>query len=511
MLADALLEAKSRIDGYRASVRSVYSKAPGMDVYGSAVGSDFGGMLEYRKAGALTNQYKAAMTGIPYTAIRPAAIKIAGQSVRVGYRRHPESAENEPPMRTKMREIARKKSGRVLLAKQMKMSQVAPPWIKRMQDDVEVLPTHPFMQAIEDPNEMMTQWALMWCTVFSIYATGQAVWLIDEVRGRLKLWYIPTTWAQPVHKPTPYAAWEIKPVNGDRQPVPVPARNIVHFMMPDPANPMLPHAPLMAHSRVINTDDQIQQSQYQSMKNGIRPGVILRAGRLPPPPGSTGGPMRPILTPEQRKQLISAIQLAYRGVERHGEPIIVDGMIEDVEPWTRSPQEMDYSEGAKLTEGRIMKGFATNPIVAGEIEGANRASSFVAHDGFYAINVNPLINYMSQVITRRIGPLYSTDRNQVVAWIEEAKAYDKDLADGRMRSVLTIGAVTRGEARRWVATGDIDLPEREDDDELLKSAAKKPNSKPQGDNPEDEEDDESVSGVEDEGDEEDEDSEQASE
>jgi len=106
--------------------------------------------------------------------------------------------------------------------------------------------------------------------------------------------------------------------------------------------------------------------------------------------------------------------------------------------------------------------------VAGEIEGANRASAFVAHNGFYEINVNPLISMMSQVLTRRIGPLYSSDSQQVVAWIEEAKAYDKELADRRMQSLLRSGVVTRGEARRWAVTGEVSLPPRDDDDELIK-------------------------------------------
>ena len=471
MLADALLDADSRVSAYRASSRVAISKAIGGGLYAGGLDpSGNGGVFDFRKMGALTNQYKAAMTGIPYTAIRPAAVKIAGQPVHIGYKEKPgDGGEKSPPLRTKRLEIERRKAGGVLLSKNLRLCEKSPMFVKQHANNVVVLDSHPFLDAIEEPNEYMTQWALMWCSVFSIYATGHCVWVLDDTNDRLRIYYVPTTWANPIHKPgRPYAAWKIKPLGSSEDVPETPAENVVHFMLPDPANPMLAHSPMMAHARAINTDDQLQISQYSSMKNGIRPGVILKAGTLPPPPGSSQPPMRPHLTPEQRKQLISAIQLAYRGVERHGEPVIVDGMIEDIVPFTRSPQEMDYPEGAKLTESRIMKGIGTNPIVAGEIEGANRASAYVAHDGFYEINVNPLAAYMSQVITRRIGPFYRSGTRQIVAWIEEAKAFDKDLADGRMKTATSAGAITRGELRRWAATGEIDLPERDDDDELLK-------------------------------------------
>lgn len=468
MLKESLLDVDSRVAGYRTSARAALAgkAAGGGSIYGSSVSDSASSSLtDWQRAGRLTNQYRAAMTGIPYTAIRPAAIKLAGQPIRVGFQVPPKD-ETAPAMRTKWFDPQFGKT--VMLAKDLRMKDVAPEWVKRHADNVEVIETHPFLEAIMDPNPYMTQWALMWCTVFSIYATGSALWHLDDSEGRLHIYYIPTTWAEPIHTPDLFSAWKIRTLNSTLDIPPIPGEDIVHFMLPDPSSPTVAHSPMMAHARAINTDDQIQLSQYASMKNGLRPGVILKAGRTPQPPGSMQGPMRPHLTPDQRNQLITAIKLAYRGVERHGEPIIVDGMIDDVIPFTHSPAEMDYPQGSKLTESRIMKGIGTNPIVAGEIEGANRASAAVAHDGFYEINVNPLASFMSQTITRRIGPRYSNERQRVIAWIEEAKAFDKDLADGRMRSVLSSNALARGEVRRWCATGEIDLPAREDDDELLK-------------------------------------------
>ena len=37
-----------------------------------------------------------------------------------------------------------------------------------------------------------------------------------------------------------------------------------------------------------------------------------------------------------------------------------------------------------------------------------------------------------------------------------------------MQSLLRSGVVTRGEARRWAVTGEVSLPPRDDDDELIK-------------------------------------------
>ena len=48
------------------------------------------------------------------------------------------------------------------------------------------------------------------------------------------------------------------------------------------------------------------------------------------------------LTGDERKALLEAVDRKYRGVQHHGEPIILDGLLEEVEEISITPREMDF-------------------------------------------------------------------------------------------------------------------------------------------------------------------------
>jgi phage portal protein BeeE len=361
-------------------------------------------------------QYKAATRDWSYVAIRPIAVKMASQPWRVGMKAN---QETKPEKRYRLKSLPN------LFAKQMT-------------EGMETLDDHQLLEILDNPNPFMSGWVLRYCTALSIYATGKAHWWVEpagntgqDKAASLRIWYLPTHWVTPMHaEGRPFAQWKVKPPHApESESQIIPFDQMCYFNYPDPADPLGAMSPLQTQARAVNTDEEIQKSQFASMINGPRPGVILRAGRLPPPPGQTGQGPLPHLTPEQREQLQNACRMAYAGAMHHGDPFIVDGMIEGIEPWTTSPLDMDYPAGSELTKGRIMQGIGTSPLIAGQVEGANRATAIVAEEIFYGNVVNPVIELVSQVATNRIGGLYSKpgERGKLYLWIEKAEAFDADL------------------------------------------------------------------------------------
>ena len=391
----------------------------------------------------------SALRDIPYTAIRPIAIKCADQPIKVGY----------APSKAVVSAEDRKMRTKSLLP--TRVYQDAPRFVqKAMVDGVEVDNSHWLLDSLDEPNPYMDGWSLRYCSVMSLIATGDAFWMIDESGGRLQFYYLPKTWVTPKHlEGDPFSFYEVKPPNIATEPLPVPREDMIHFRFVDPADPLGSMSPLQTQARAVNTDDEIQKAQFAAMKNGLYPGMILHAGRLPPKPNETGLGPRPVLTPEQRRTLIDTIRLHASGAMHYGDPLIIDGMIEAAEPYMRTPAELGFLDSSQLTRDRIMHGLGVNPIVTGQVENANRASAVAANETFYQNVVNPILTLQSNALTQRLSTRDSAAGRKLHVWIEKAVARDEDLQLSKMQAASTAGAITKNEWRESLGLEKVTDPE----------------------------------------------------
>lgn len=307
-------------------------------------------------------------TGWVYACVRAIAQRIAGQPVRLARRK--QGAQGGTSV------------GR-LTAKSPTLGQL-PKGLQEVQSNLELIESHPLLDAIDDPNALMVRWTLLFVTAASLELTGKAYWwLFNERRDRQGKWTIlplPASWVRPKHgEKTLFAAWEIQVAEGV-QPIEVPAEEIAYLYYPDPANPLAALSPLQANARAVVADEAMAEAQRRSFAQGPWPGLAITMARNVGPQGTEG--TRPILTAEQRGQILAAVKAAYAGVAAFDEPIILDGLIERVDRLSNSPREMDFTNSGKYSKSRITQGFGVNPIVLGEIEGANRASAAAADDHF---------------------------------------------------------------------------------------------------------------------------------
>lgn len=436
-----------------------------------AMGSFFGASNDTQQN---QRQY-SAFYGLQYAAIRPIAVRIAGQAIQVGQMSVNPEVNIDSRLKVKQSQLCCK--GKVIdspefpygiSTRRMRLQErESMPMLAKSinHEDMEMVKNHPIYLDMREPNPHFTKSQLLYCVTASMCLTGKAIVLLEpRSPGRFTYWYIPSNWAEPIHREgQPFAKWRITPP-GASEGYEVDHTEVIFFSIPDPANPLRSYSPTQAQSKPINTDDQIQESHYATLRNVINPKVVLRAGRIENP--MTGKQdMLPVLTPEQRLQLFDAVKIAYAGAQKMGHPFIIDGLIEGIENFMSGPADLDYPNGSKSIEDRIMLGYGVSKTVAGQMEGANRATSYTAHQGVNDLVINPMITMISEVLTRDLGRIYRSPGTETAIWIEKAKAFDAELQLRRVQAGAT--AMTRGEMRRYMMTGEIQLEEREDDDELM--------------------------------------------
>lgn len=336
--------------------------------------------------------------GWVYSAIRPIAQKIAGQPIHVGRRR------------------------------------TAPGGKKNVAGDIEPLEDHEILRLLADPNDLQVAWSLMFVTVASLELTGRQLWWLPK---REQIMPIPTPWLRGFEGSTKITTFKVQPPHSGEV-FPIPAEECVYFSYPHPGDPHAVCAPLQAVAGAVNSDEAIVESQNAMFSRGIHPSHVVLVGKNP------DSNMRPQLTGSQQRQIISAIRKRYSGTHNHGEPLILDGLIEDVKKLSHSPSEMDWLSSGESTKQRILQGFGVNETIIGSKE-SNRASASAAEKHFVDFTINPKIELLSQTMTEWFKWIFQDD--SIVVWIEPCQANDADMDFKWITLLANKGAVTGDELR----------------------------------------------------------------
>jgi HK97 family phage portal protein len=338
---------------------------------------------------------------------------------------------------------------------------------KSIGDAVAPLESHPLLDALADPNPWMSYIQLMWVTVASLEITGRGVWWIAKGTRETgdgwgtNIFFIPTAWIieiDPLQE-----RWKIRPTHSPTDEFTIPGDEILnlHYPSPDGSHPNEVLSPLAKTAEAVLTDQSIQIAQQRAFKNGIFPKVILTAGRLP---GAMGVPgERPTFTPQQRVDLLTAIESAYAGAMNNSDkPIILDSLIEKIEKFSQTIMEMDFIGSSKITKGRVLQAYGVSPALLGELEDANRATSTVADEIFVDNKINPLCELISSVLTQKLCPMFAGPNERLVCWIEPAQPHDAENTLKQWDLGLRMGCATRNEYRRVIlnlaALPGLDVP-----------------------------------------------------
>lgn len=347
--------------------------------------------------------------GWVYSAVRPIAQRIAGQPIHVG------RAKSVGKIGTK-----------------------AP-------DDITPLDNHELVKLFSDPNGLMVAWSLMFTTVASLELTGRQLWYLPD---RKQILPIPTPWIKAFNGAARITSFTVQPPYTGEQ-IELDADECVLFAYPNPGDPHGAWSPLQAVGAEVDASEAIVTSQALMFRRGINPSHAIIIGK------DGESKLRPRLNQAQQRQIVEAIRKRYGGYWNHGDPLILDALIEDIKPLSLNPKEMDYLKSGDAAKARVMQGFGTNPIISGQVEGSNRASSDAADRHFVQYVVNPKIELMSQTMTSWLRYVYGDE--SLTVWIEPCVANDAETSLKWAELLVQSKSITKDELRVLTPFGlDVD-------------------------------------------------------
>lgn len=309
-------------------------------------------------------------------------------------------------------------------------------------DALEPIEGHFLLDWFSEPNTYLSGSQLLRVYFESILLTGRGtLWVREHAID-----YLPSHWIFPAHtKENLFAFFNFQPP-GFGEPVPIPAEEIAHCYLPDPANPLAPLSPVSAIGRSVRIEEALQLAQESGYSNGMIPGWAVKMANIRDGEGKPTG-TRPQLSPQQRRQIENVLGQKNEGAHNNRKTFILDGLIDELIRLTVTPQEMDFIESGKWTREQIFQAFSVNPIIVGEIQGANRASAAVADQAFVDQAVNPLLTAVGECFTNQVAKLADP---RLVLWFDPAVANDAELKLKRWDMLARNRCVTVNEIRKAV-------------------------------------------------------------
>jgi len=370
------------------------------------------------------NEYNyASFKSRVYSVIRPIAQQIASQQINVGRLVGSGGAARQFDRPTK---------------------ESLPDSCKAFQEDMEIVPDHVLIDRFREPNPVMPMWHLQYSTICSYQLTGVTYYWMPEEQGQINIWPVPSTWITPKHDKGHFAEYEINP-GGFGKGITRPSEEFARFVNPDPADPFGCKSTLKAHALAVAADNAIETAQVAAFRNGIFPSHAIVLGDITDVEGANTG--RPTLLKEDRDRITRSMMDMYGDVYQAGTPMILDALIKDVIDLSKSNNEMDFLDSGKATDSRISRGWGTPSAITGELENVNRAGSAVAQTHFINFTVNPLIEYMSQVLTLFVAPRFAATGERLVVWITPARPDDPENTRANYQVLAKHQACSKNEMR----------------------------------------------------------------
>ena len=198
------------------------------------------------------------------------------------------------------------------------------------------------------------------------------------------------------------------------------------------------------------------QTARQFFDNAIFPSAIVTIGAKPL---GEQGPIRPMLTPTQRRQIHLAISREWKGVSNYGRPAIIDGMIEKIERLSSTQNEIGWEKSEDTVKQRILSSFGIHPFILGEQMPGSYAQAYEVRQLFYD-RVNTNLDMLDVVMSKFIDLLFPEEKLEL--WFTPAEATDPSI-----ESKIWIEARKNGDISQNELRAKMGLPPDEDRNEAL--------------------------------------------
>jgi len=222
------------------------------------------------------------------------------------------------------------------------------PW--HVEKDGKTMPSHHLTKLLERPNPRISRQTMFELMISWLELCGNSYLIPVKVRGRTsELWPCSPDRLRPVASNDP-VEWVKGYANATEDRIIYQPEEVIHFLFPDPANPIIGIGPLQAAAKAVDTDTEQQDWNKSAMQNrGVLDGIFTFK--------------REFKRIEDLEELTEKLNEKFSG--KQGKRL---GAIGSEATYTRiaaTPSEMDYSNGRKMNREEIFVIFGVPGPLAG--------------------------------------------------------------------------------------------------------------------------------------------------
>lgn len=318
------------------------------------------------------------------------------------------------------------------------------------QIDYMEIDTDPMLDVLERFNSMISQTDGFYTTAAHMELAGDAFWLLDGKGRNIKNIYILEPDKITVNFDMSPEGIQITSYNykntidGQVVDVNYTPDQIIHFKVPDPANPVRGKSVVQAASDIIDIDNMAEEYNKQLFIRGAIQKFVLSTDKA--------------ITEDDMKRLEMKLQKNYSGVANSHKTLILQGGLKP-EKITDTNRDMEFSIQQQWARDKITNLFGNNKAVLGIVEDVNRANAEATIDQWLKQTIKPKMQRICDTLNEFFVPQFN---NGLILTFEDPAPENKQEQLAELQTYYTNGTrpmVSLNEAREMIGlepTGNPD-------------------------------------------------------
>lgn len=257
----------------------------------------------------------------------------------------------------------------------------------------------PILDVIARFNDMISQTDGFYTTAAHMELAGDAFWLLDGAGANIKNIYLLEPDKVTVNFDTTNEGIKItgynykNTIDGKTININYKPEQIIHFKVPDPANPVRGKSVVEASADVIDIDTMAEEYNKQLFIRGAIQKFVLSTDKA--------------ITEEDMKRLEMKLQKNYAGVANSHKTLILQGGLKP-EKLTDSNRDMEFSVQQQWTRDKITNLFGNNKAVLGVVEDVNRANAEATIDQWLKQTIKPKMRRIVDTLNEFFIPRFNS-------------------------------------------------------------------------------------------------------
>ncbi|HKJ76508.1 MAG TPA: phage portal protein [Gammaproteobacteria bacterium] len=264
------------------------------------------------------------------------------------------------------------------------------PFVVRDEETGEIQPENPIHQLLQRPHPQLSRQKMTYLLATWIELAGNGYWKrVAGSGGTAELWPISPDRLAPIAATSLkdgalVDGYSIKDENGQtKRSEDFTPENVIHFKLPDPANPIIGIGRLQAAGKAVDLDNSQMGWNLSAMENrGVPDGVLSVKDKL---------------TPDAYNAIVEALRERVGGSRTARQPIVV-GADSEFHRMSLTPAEVDFVNSRKMGREEIFIVFGVPPQLAGAQEQMTYSNFASSIRIFWRSTVLPLVGDMADTL-----------------------------------------------------------------------------------------------------------------